>query len=118
MTTDKPCPNCGAPVDDLTAIVHREVHKAPFGRGYTGLGMVPFVTMPAIGRLLEIFGTDLLQWLQQETEKYEHCCITGDCPHASQVDCWSKLVHDFAADLREKYEQEQKKSAACTPGRG
>lgn len=111
---EKPCPNCGAVIDDLTAIVHREVHKTPW-TGEMGLDKLAFSLMPHVARILEIFGTDLIAWMDAELKKGDHCCITGDCPHESQVECWSKFVHDCAADLRAKHEQEQKKEPSCTP---
>lgn len=109
----RPCTNCGAEIDDLTSLVHKAVHDAPVDCRWGIRNNLPFSLMPDVGRLLETFGVDLLQWLQAENQKQEHCCITGDCPHENQVECWQKLVEDCAADLRAKYESEKK--PRCAP---
>ena len=50
------------------------------------------------------FGEDLLEWMQEKTEKSEHCCVTGDCPHESQVECWQKLVADCLEETQDAAE--------------
>lgn len=102
------CPECGIPeMSPMTWIVHREVHKAPMTFNWQGLSSLSFALMPAVGGILDKFGMDLLEWMQERQTKSDHACVTGDCDHESQVECWGKLVHDCAMDLREKQNEKR-----------
>jgi hypothetical protein len=61
------------------------------------------------------FGEDLLAWMQKETEKHEHCCVTGDCPHESQGECYRKLVEDCIEETQRSAAQPNDQAQAQPP---
>ena len=53
------------------------------------------------------------EWHQNQTSKHEHGCVTGDCPHDHQIECWHQLVEDFLDETNRSAAQPN--VALCQP---
>ncbi|MDE2096148.1 MAG: hypothetical protein KGL39_02810 [Patescibacteria group bacterium] len=88
------------PPNDETWFIHLHASRAELFQAGS-LSSLPYSLMPAVGEVVKDFGAKLLAWHEEQREKSDHACLTGDCPHQTQTECWHKLVADCLADLRE-----------------